>query len=490
VLALALLTAAPSLSAQSPRHDEAKRKLGDRQEGTVKQGAEIARELNDVPAVELLLDVLALEVGRGLAPGHYRDVVWEALAGITDHYARLRVEEELKDSKSEWVRQWCAELLGIYGERDFGASLKRALKDKADGVRRAAARSLGMIGDPDAVTALGRLVRVKDDVLRANATEALARIDPERYAKGLIDAVRSDKDGGVRCALLAAAVEIAPERAEELATAVLAPRAEDDWRPRMQAVETLGAIRTKTAVDALLAALDDDRPAVSARAREALVASTGQSHLNTETWRRWWTDARETFAFPEGASQKDAGGADRSTATYYGLRLESDHVAFLIDASRAMGEPLTSRSMSKAQAAREELAQVLGALHGRLTFNVFAYNLEVEPFEKFPTELTEKTAAKALAFVEDQRLSGAKDIWKALEAVLADESIDTAYLLSSGEPDTGLYVHYNRVTRHLKDANRFRKLRVHAIAYSDSEWFRKQLEEIALATDGEFRWFE
>jgi hypothetical protein len=31
---------------------------------------------------------------------------------------------------------------------------------------------------------------------------------------------------------------------------------------------------------------------------------------------------------------------------------------------------------------------------------------------------------------------------------------------------------------------------VHAVAYSDSQWYREQLQKIAEATGGEFAWFE
>jgi hypothetical protein len=51
-------------------------------------------------------------------------------------------------------------------------------------------------------------------------------------------------------------------------------------------------------------------------------------------------------------------------------------------------------------------------------------------------------------------------------------------------------VHWNRVTWHLADLNRFHKVVVHTIAYSDNQWFRDQLEKIAEVTGGEFRWFE
>jgi hypothetical protein len=107
-----------------------------------------------------------------------------------------------------------------------------------------------------------------------------------------------------------------------------------------------------------------------------------------------------------------------------------------------------------------------------------------------PQKLTTKTRKQALEFVQGGALSGSKDIWAALEHVLDDPEIDTAYLLSSGEPDVGLYVHWNRVTQHLRERNRFRKLVVHSIAYSDNQWYRDQLEKISTATGGEFRWFE
>jgi hypothetical protein len=77
-----------------------------------------------------------------------------------------------------------------------------------------------------------------------------------------------------------------------------------------------------------------------------------------------------------------------------------------------------------------------------------------------------------------------------LESVLSDPTLDTAYLLSSGEPDTGLYVHWNRVTYQLQELNRFHKITVHSIAYTDNDWYAQQLERISDCTDGEFRRFE
>jgi KipI family sensor histidine kinase inhibitor len=107
----------PSAAAQSEL-EQARAKLSASPEGSCKDGAEICVRLNNVAAVELLLEVLRTEHDKGggfLPQAHYRDVVWGALGRITDPYAQRRVEAEMKSNKdSAWTRQWCAELLGIY----------------------------------------------------------------------------------------------------------------------------------------------------------------------------------------------------------------------------------------------------------------------------------------------------------------------------------------------------------------------------------------
>ena len=474
-------------TSQEARLAEAKKLLWENEELSCRKGAGICVELDSPESVELLLEVLRTEADRGLAAAHYRDVVWGALLEIQDLYARRVVEKELKENKkSAWVRQWCAEVLGLYGSADYGLSLDAALKDKDDAVRAAAARALGRIRYPHAQKGLEKQARAKDPILRANVIEALALCDPEAnrgaYLKGL-----QDKDGGVRCALLGAAPAAYPEEVEALSAAALE---DEDWRPRMQAVDNLAEVRTKTAVDALLGALEDGRPAVGARAIQSLQLLTHQKHTRPDQWVRWWTDNRDTFEFPEGRTDLVKGDANDTVSVFNGIRLESDHVAFLMDKSQAMNERLKSRQMTKDEAAHQELTQVLEGLEGRLTFNVFCYSMQVRPFEEEAVALTKPSSKKALAFHEKAPISGRKDIWAVLTAVLDDPQLDTAYLLSSGEPDVGTYVHWNRVTYQLKELNRFHKVVFHSIAYSDNQWYRDQLEKIAEATGGEFEWFD
>ncbi|MSR63144.1 MAG: hypothetical protein EXS08_11940 [Planctomycetes bacterium] len=476
--------------------ERARQLLAANEEADCTKGMELCVQKNNLAAVELLLDVLRQEADRALPVAHYRDVCWDGLRRIGDTEGRKRVETELaKNKKDPLVRQWCAELLGEYGDRAFALSLIVAMEDKDLGVQRAAARALGKLRHLDedlavwasACQSLGKKVKDKDTELRAFAIEAIARLDSKAGQAGLLEGLK-DKDAGVRCLLLGVGAELYLDRGEELAAAALK---DADWRPRLEAVDVLGGIKSPSALRHLIDALGDARPAVTARAVRHLQELTGQKHTKKEAWEQWWQENGADFDFSKGR-KKEARTADSTVAaTFNGITFESDHTAFLIDVSGTMSARLKTVESSKAAAARKELDETLTRLQGRLSFSLFAYADEVRPFaKKGAVELNPKTQAKALEFVDEQGTQGSKNIWAALESVLADPSIDTVFLLSSGEPEVGLYVHWSRVTWHLKELNRFRRVVVHAIAYSDSKGYRGQLERIAEATGGEFRFVE
>lgn len=484
-----------------PRLDRAKELFRDGAEDTCRQAARICREVNNVDAAEIMLEVLdSTGFGPSLPAGHYRDIVWEEIVSLTDPYAKARVELELKKNKSNaWTRAWCAQLLGIYGDQDFALSLTKALKDKDAKVRAAAAEALGKLPLPvdgaasvKAIKALSKVSHGKDPMERANAWIAMLKLNPGANRVAYLAATEgraADKDGGTRCAMLGALKEISPSDVEAVSARALD---DEDWRVRLQAIEHLGTTKSKTAIDRLMECFDDPRPILVRSAVTHLRALTGQVHREPQAWQAWWAEKRDSFEFPEGDAEAEKPTSEGLTvAVYNGIRVDSDHVAFLIDKSSAMAENLSSQGMSKEIFAQKQLEEVLGQLPEGVHFNVYTYELDFEVFsEKEPAEVGKKSIRKALDFVDDQPLRGSKDIWQILEHVVSNPEIDTIYLLSSGEPDTGKYVHWNRVTEHLIDINRFQKVTVHTIAYTESKWFQDQLEKIALASGGEFKWFD
>lgn len=481
-LVLCLLSASPVRAMQdrdAERLEQATKLVRERAEAQLREGALLCARIDSAASMELLLDVLNAD------NPHRRDVVWEALPLFEDPYARERVATELaQNRRNELTRQWCAQLLGLYGDETHVRVLEKALRDREPGVRAAAAQALGRIGHVGSPGALAKLHKDKDAATRAYAREAAARLDPEQHAP-LLHAGLADKDAGVRCFLLGCVPGILPEEAEALSIRGLS---DVDWRVRLQAAENLASIRTRTSVDALIEASEDPRPVVALTVGRSLAELTNKGWTRPEQWRDWWAQEREGFDLEHPPEKKQVQGEGVSSAVRYNdLPIDTDHAAFLIDVSNGMRAQLESREGSKAEEAYGELERVLGLLAGRLVFNVYAYDTLAIPFAKKSVELDARAVKKALAFVEDANARGPKDIWNALQTALADTELDTIYLLASGEPEIGLYVHHNRIAQHLREQQRFHKVVVHGVAFTDSDWYSDQIEEICRATGGEFR---
>jgi hypothetical protein len=517
IVASALLIVAPFLPAfagEEPDREQlkaAKRLLVGPQEGVVRRGAQSCLKQDNAPAADLLLEAL------NRSQPHYRDIVWEVLPKLADPYARKRVAYQVRtNKKNPRVRQWCAQALGLFGDPIHATTLMGALTAKQDYVRAAAITSLGQLKHEPARAKLERAARDKSALVRARAVEALVRIDPER-AKEWFGAALDEDDPEVRCFALGSLPEFYPALTEQRSVHALG---DTDWRPRMQAVENLITLRTKTALDALVDATDDERPVVGRRAMTHLAELSGKQFTLPEQWRLWWDESRKEFEFPplpdpeaEDADAKDGdakdgtrddagtddekaaeketerapspGGDSTTHAAFEGLPVESDHVAFIIDKSISMKGPAGGGS-TKDEAARKALDETLTSVTGRFVFNVFTFGADPQGMSKDPVVLTEKTRKQAAAFVKSIAPKGRKNIWEILELVVADPRIDTIYLLSSGEPEVGLYVHWNRVTEHLIALNRRHRVTVHTVVWSQSKWYRDQLEKLAECTGGRF----
>ncbi len=475
-IALPTIALAQGDANEKKRLKEAETLLDGTGEASIRNGAMLCLEVNSANAMEKLLDVL-----NGENP-HRRDIVWEAIPKFTDPYARRRVELELKtNTKNDPVRQWCCEAIGIFGEKDFAATVERCLTDDDEGVRAAAAAALGKLALSRSFDKVSKLGNDKDPFVRAAAIEAAARCQPEKAHEMLLHGL-ADPDGGVRCALLGVLPLLDSSNCETLSAYALT---DTDWRPRFQAVENLAAIKTKSAVDSLILATGDGRPRVARRAHEALRTLSGLQYDVKQQWDDWWKANRETFDFAAGVVVKE-GAKGNSQVTYNGIEVTSDHVAFVIDTSGDMSRD-AKNGTKKDDLARKELTATLEKLIGTgFTFNLHTYGQKFQSFEKAPVLLDKKSMKRALDFAQAQSLAGNKAIWDVLVRVISDPTIDTIYLLSSGEPEVGLYVHWNRVTEHLVELNRHHKVVIHTIAYTDSKWYQEQLVEIAKSTGGTF----
>lgn len=469
-----------------PSLEEAKRRLLAADEGNVKGGAQACLDANNVEGVELLIKTL------GGSQPHMRDIAFEFLEKFTNPYAIQAVENACANHKDDNVRAWCADLLGAYFGKARLDPLLRVMAESSADSKASAARAIGRLKIHEGATRVAPLRTHADPLVRANAMIAAAACDPKSNAKALVNYL-NDKDAGVRTAVLEAIATYAPEL---VLSASKSKITDPDWRPRLQAARNLANITDKESVAALVVAAGDNRRVVATAAENGLLKLTGRNFHGGKSWKAWWDAEGAAWQAPAATSRpasEKVPPAEGGTGVFFGLPIDSDHVAFLIDCGATMANAAPGGGGSKMDQVLAELEKTLKTLPSGTKFNVFAYASKTTAWQGKAQLLNEKTLRASLDFLKTQPLAGRKNIWEALLGALGDSDIDTVYLMSDGEPEDGLYVHFNRVVDHLQRRNLLRKLVVHTVHVSDpawnagtTEWYRSQLREIARGTGGQY----
>ncbi|MEO0652452.1 MAG: VWA domain-containing protein, partial [Planctomycetota bacterium] len=254
-----------------------------------------------------------------------------------------------------------------------------------------------------------------------------------------------------------AALRLLHERTDPAGrVALLAPALRsDDWPRVGAAVELLIAERTPEAVEALIDALGElegrDQRAVS----DGLWRISGlQLGLRAKSWQAWWDDVREGFEplspeetellLEERRREAEEGG---TSASFFGVELESRRVCFIVDTSGSMDE-LTSWGRTdrddggvardtRLDVAKAELAAALDALPPGTLFNVVVFSNDADVWEGRLQPANPSTVRKAKAFVDRQKAKGGTNLYAALRVAFEDQGLDSLVLLSDGEPSMG-----------------------------------------------------
>ena len=165
------------------------------------------------------------------------------------------------------VRQEAAFALGQVGHRSARAALEHALADADASVRANAVEALGKLGDPAATPQIVRVLRQGTAQQRMRACESLWRL-ADTTAAGALIAALSERDPVVRWRVAYALEKLVlPAR---VVPAVAPLLSDTDPLVRAHAARTLGRQKSPLATSALLAALNDDDPAVTVNVLRAL----------------------------------------------------------------------------------------------------------------------------------------------------------------------------------------------------------------------------
>ena len=348
-----------------------------------------------------------------------------------------------------------------------------------DGVERELALGLALARPAAGLkTALLAVARGDRDPLQAQALDALAdwcrRFGPdEAVDRCLVQQLsRGMKPGDARhpMTLLMHRVEscaapLGPQAAELLEARLRTMVIQPDWRQPARAIRLLRALPLEGRVGVLLDALVIwDRRARGTKSYSGLVRTRSDLSRALQDlsgkrfgpepgpWIDWWVDVRlgrelrpGTAAFE--ARQKAREEEPGSSATFFGLRPDSDRVTFVIDISGSMSNRWGTTQSTRFEEAVEQLVRFLQAAPDDTRFNVILFNQAPLVSSAALVEASAENLARARQSLLARTPGGGTNPRLAIEqALLMDDAgrpdvdaleADTVIVLCDGATDEG-----------------------------------------------------
>lgn len=365
-------------------------------------------------------------------------------------------------------------------------TLAKLLKDKDPGVQAAAADLLGERKAREELPDLEKLIDKSEDPLVISAAlVAITRIrtnDAEWEQALLAYAASPERD--VRNAAIEALGRT--KDPDNLPTVVQALQHED-WSTRLSAMRAVEHMRLPEGVGALCQRIGSEEGRMQVEFSETLFRLTGKPYgQNARQWEEWWKNEGAGFqpVDEEKLRQLEQEGEARrlksvSRSEFFGIRIESHRVIFVLDVSGSMNEALRGQYVGekgelRIDVAKRELLKAIDSLDRNTFFNIVTFSTAVRPWRDRIAEKTEEVVVEAKTFVNRLGADGGTNLFGSLELAFNDPDVDTIYVLSDGEPSVGTETDQLGIRQRVAEWNKHRGIVIHSIAVGGSfdvlEW--------------------
>jgi HEAT repeat protein len=444
-------------------------------------------------AAEVLLSERGAKFAQELYKGATRgDAPLELVLGLADMLAALDDAslraQALKNlgSGRELEKRFHLRLTARIPDPKVDKALLELSKDKERSVAADALRAMGVRGNPTFVPRLEQvLAGSADSLLLGMAMDSLEAIQGREAAwQERLVQLSEHADGVVRNAALEALGRTKdPSRLAALEKGLGHP----DWTTRLAAARGLEALHVSAGVGALCQRVAEEDGRVAADMADILWRLTAQPfRADGKQWKRWWEEQRADFRFPtaeelqkrqQERDLREAKQVSRSfrgvkvDSRFFGLRITSHRVAFVIDVSGSMdwrlGGQNATEGPQRIDVAKKELLACLEALEAGTHFNIYPFSDGVTPWKEAGVECTEETFTEAREFVEELGAFGGTNVHGGLQAAFEDPSVDTIFFLSDGEPSVGEVVDPAEIREAVQAWNLERGVVIHTISIGD-----------------------
>jgi HEAT repeat protein len=367
-------------------------------------------------------------------------------------------------------------------------------EDRVVGV--AAAESLGarkakaFVPDLEAV-----IVKSKEPQLIAATLDALSEIhagDAE-WQKRLVGFIASDK------------LEVRVAAVNQLAKQKNVPELlkaldQQDWAVRLAALQGLESVRTTEVVGTLIGRMQKEDGRMLVEFGKSLWNLTGQPfYTQPLSWKGWWEKNQASFKpiteeeLAKRASDEEARRLKQiSKATFFGIRIKSHRVIFILDVSGSMndltrGQYVGKNGEARIVVAKRELSRCIDALEANSLFNLIVFSAGVDKWlAEGISDAKGVNREDAKSYVDKLGAGGGTNLYGAVQEAFNDKDVDTIFILSDGEPSVGDVIDPGTIREHVARWNEHRHIVINSIAVGGTLEVLRWLAEDSGGTHVEF----
>jgi HEAT repeat protein len=378
----------------------------------------------------------------------------EILAGFKDTMVNRQLVNEIGKGRSH------EKLFVLWAVRDIqddkiNKALQKMLQDKDPEIVMATCRTLAERNDASAVPALQKLVEKGKDrrIIRASLeAQSVLRVNEPAWVDELVAMTKNDDPEFRSLALEALGATKNVRFLDKLVVALDDP----NWSTRLAALEALERLKSKDAITAIIQRMPKEDGRMIQEFATTLWRLTGQPFQdNAEGWTNWWKESRDRFVILTEADLKRVKTGEeewrlkqgtRVETKFFGIRIVSHKVIFVIDISGSMAEDSQSEYQGKTghtrmDIAKAELEKCIKGLDAAAFFNVIIFSGDSSRMvEGSLLAATEKHRAEAVEYVERLGAFGGTNLYGALKDAFTDPDVDTIFVMSDGEPSVGAVV--------------------------------------------------
>ena len=350
-------------------------------------------------------------------------------------------------------------------------------------------------------------------LVRANAARALSDIADPASAAVLVAKI---EDSNPKAWIAKADAMAGYGMVTSAATLPVTKRLDaSDWQVRLTACRVLAKMGDKDAIDPLILRLETEGGRLRREIHAALMAVSHETFgESAQTWRNWWKKQKPSGipkdlppVNPDDDRYAKPKPARPDEATYYGKRIFSQSLLFVLDLSLSMDTfikvPPEAQKMlgslisgTKISVAKQAARACVEKLDARTRFNIVFFSTKVNPWQKSLVVAGGMKDA-AIAAIQNAALEDETNIFGALRAAVGlherstltaelDPIPDTIYFLTDGTPTRGEITDPDTILSWMRDVNRFAKVELNVIAMGNMGVDLDFLRKLAVENHGEF----